>query len=55
MVLFVFRLRYLYTFFSEKVQADMRRIMVQKECYQKCDYVQYETEVEFIENRQGFK
>ncbi|XP_021203492.3 sodium channel protein Nach [Bombyx mori] len=34
----------------EKTEVDIRGIIADSECYQRCDYVQYETEVEFIKN-----
>ncbi|CAK1552750.1 unnamed protein product [Leptosia nina] len=33
--------------YGDKVQGAIRSILTERECYQKCDYVQYETEVEY--------
>ncbi|XP_050342408.1 uncharacterized protein LOC126768422 [Nymphalis io] len=32
----------------DRVQSDVRDIIVEQECYQRCDYVQYDTEAEYV-------
>lgn len=37
--------------FSAMVQVDMKDIISDSHCYQRCDYVQYDNEVEFIKHQ----
>ncbi|CAB3242816.1 unnamed protein product [Arctia plantaginis] len=37
--------------FSSMVQVDIKEIISENECYQRCDYVQYDTEVEYVRHQ----
>ena len=35
----------------EMIEVDIKDIISDSECYQRCDYVEYDTEVEFVKNQ----
>ncbi|XP_047020529.1 sodium channel protein Nach-like [Helicoverpa zea] len=39
----------------EMIEVDIKDIISDSECYQRCDYVEYSTEVEFVRNQRNFK
>ncbi|XP_072940723.1 sodium channel protein Nach-like [Epargyreus clarus] len=39
----------------ERVQGDIRAMIPEEACYQKCDYVQYETEAEYVNQGRNLK